>query len=111
MAQAAPQPSPPPLTRKQLHELRQWQRRMVTVFLLSTISLLAVMGIGLIFNLGEVVGGILLAGLVAVVVVAVRIQFSQACPACGARLGLQTRLWLPAQCKRCGVALKERSGG
>lgn len=108
MAQSAPS-TPRSLTSAQLSELRQWQRRLVTVFLVAMISLIAIMGIGLIFNPGEVVEGILLAGLLAVVVVAVRIQFSQKCPACGARLGYQTRLWLPAACRWCGVAFRAPS--
>ena len=43
---------------------------------------------------------------VALIALATAFQFTGRCPHCGARLGLQTRLYLPRACKRCGGPLR-----
>lgn len=34
------------------------------------------------------------------------VQFSQRCPVCGVRLGLQSGVLVPESCRKCGTALK-----
>lgn len=95
------------LNAQELATVRLWQCRMIQIFIIAMFSLFAVVGLDLIFQPGETLGTAMLAGLLIVVLVAARIQFSQKCPACGARLGFQTRLLLPPACKRCGVSFRE----
>jgi hypothetical protein len=45
---------------------------------------------------------------VALVVAGGWLQFSIRCPACGYRLGRQSRLVVPERCRSCGVALRRR---
>lgn len=42
----------------------------------------------------------------ALVVAGVFVQFSARCPACGYRLGRQSRLVVPERCRACGASLR-----
>jgi hypothetical protein len=42
--------------------------------------------------------------LILLVVLASAVQFRERCPRCGMRLGAHGRLFLPEQCRGCGVA-------
>lgn len=82
---------------------------MVQVFVLAMTSLAAVIVFDLLVQPRKGTGAIMMSGLIVLVLTAARIQFSQKCPACGARLGLQTRLLLPRECGRCGVSFRKES--
>jgi predicted Zn-ribbon and HTH transcriptional regulator len=45
----------------------------------------------------------MLAGVVGLVVAGAFVQLRERCPRCAARISAQTRLLLPAKCKKCGV--------
>ena len=94
---------PRPLTPTERERLRRWERRMIAVFVASMVLLAATVA----WPFGAEGQRFLFAVLLVVVGGSVLIQFSAACPRCGARLGLQTRLLLPPACKKCGVALRE----
>ncbi len=91
--------------------LMGWQKRMVAAFVAGmAYLLLAVLGgMTLDFSRPAVAYGFF--GLLFVVVgVAVAIQFSATCPSCRYRIGLQSRLTLPAACERCGVTFRPEAG-
>ncbi|NIN36565.1 MAG: hypothetical protein GWO08_05200 [Gammaproteobacteria bacterium] len=69
-------------------------------------GLLMAVILDLLIGLSQATATIILLVLVTPFVLAGFVQFSQKCPACGYRLGLQSRLLLPDHCKRYGVALK-----
>lgn len=94
---------PRPLTPAERDRLRRWERRMITVFVVS----MALLAATVLWPFGAHGQRMVFAILLVVVGGSVLIQFSAACPRCGARLGLQTRLLLPRACKKCGVALRE----
>lgn len=98
------------LSEQDLAELRRWQRRMIQTFAVAMAGLVGVVVLDMVFQPGEVVGGMMMGVLLIIVVVAARIQFGQKCPACGARLGFQTRLLLPRACRKCGVAFQSDPG-
>lgn len=94
------------LDANELAELKQWQRRMISLFVITMSGLLMVVILDLLIGLSQATATIIFLVLVALVVLAGFVQFSQKCPACGYRLGLQSRLLVPDHCKRCGIALK-----
>ncbi len=91
-----------PLNPQEDARLRRWQRWMIRSFVVSMILFIIVM----ISPMGETVRFILWICAVTLVVVSAGLQFSRRCPRCGANIGTQTRLTLPAACKRCGVRLR-----
>jgi len=94
------------LNKNELEELQTWQRRMLLIFV-------TIMGFLLISALTDALFGItsamafwLFVILISLALLAGFIQFSQKCPGCGYRIGFQSRLLLPDNCKKCGVKLK-----
>ena len=96
------------LSQTELRELRAWQRRMVTVFVIAMLALLAVVAPDLVFGLSRKLPLVVFIALGALACLGFVIQFSQRCPRCGYRLGFQSRLLLPAHCRKCGVGLKPK---
>jgi hypothetical protein len=45
----------------------------------------------------------MLAAVVGLMLAGAFVQFRERCPRCAARVGAQTRLLLPVNCKKCGV--------
>jgi hypothetical protein len=90
----------------ELAELQHWQRRMVSLFVITMSGLLLTVILDLLIGLSQATATIIFLVLVALVVLAGFVQFSQKCPACGYRLGFQSRLLVPDHCKCCGIALK-----
>ena len=45
----------------------------------------------------------ILAVALGLMVAGIFVQFRERCPRCAARIGVQTRLFLPGNCKKCGV--------
>ncbi len=43
-------------------------------------------------------------------VICVCIQFSEKCPNCQYRIGFSTRLFLPKNCKKCGIVYQNNDG-
>ena len=94
------------LSPNERERLRLWQRRLLTAFIVTYAGLLIVVAAELIFGFSERGALLVFSALLALALTAIVIQFSQKCPRCGYRLGRQTRLLLPDQCKKCGVSLK-----
>jgi len=94
---------PVPLTASELARIWRWQRRMF-VFYGVAIALLALAG-ALMLMFGDLawVRRAALALLFVLLVAATIVQFRERCPRCGLRLGSQGRLFLPEQCRGCGV--------
>ena len=94
------------LSTSELEQLQSWQRRLVTAFIVTIAGLLVVVAADIIFGFSPRGALLAFSALLALALTAIVIQFSQKCPRCGYRLGRQTRLLLPDQCKKCGVCLK-----
>lgn len=94
------------LNANELEELQLWQKRMITVLVTTMVALIFVVGVDLIIGMSRMVASFAFLVLVALAGVGIFIQLSQKCPRCGYRLGFQTRLMVPDNCKKCGVGLK-----
>jgi hypothetical protein len=95
------------LSELELQRLKRWERRMIGLFIAAMLALLLVTVFSLVFHIsGSVLNYTFIGFIVVFVIPGALIQFSERCPRCGARLGFQTRLILPNECKRCGVRLK-----
>ena len=79
---------------------------MIMAFFVTIAGLLIVFAADIIFGFSPQGALPAFSALLALALSAIVIQFSQKCPRCGYRLGRQTRLLLPDQCKQCGVRLK-----
>ncbi len=90
----------------ELEELQLWQKRVITIFLVTSVGLLVVVGADLIIGLSRTVAWLAFLALLGLVGIRSFIQFHQRCPRCGYRLGFQSRLLVPENCKQCGVGLK-----
>jgi hypothetical protein len=95
---------PGPLTASERARIWRWQRRMF-VFYGIAIALLGLAGAAMLM-FGDLawVRRAALAVLVVLLVAATIVQFRERCPRCGLRLGSHGRLFLPEQCRGCGVA-------
>ncbi len=91
-------------------KLQRWQRRMLTAFVGTWAFVVVFIAGDLVFDLSRaavIAGFVVMLTLVAVGAV---IQFSERCPSCGARIGVQSGLRIPASCRKCGAAFKVREG-
>ncbi len=98
------------IRRADLKELARWQRRMITAMVGTWSFVLLFIAGEVIFDLSqplEIAGFFVMAILVALGVV---VQFSQRCPGCGVRMGLQSGVLVPESCRKCGTALKPGEG-
>ncbi|HXE70168.1 MAG TPA: hypothetical protein VN523_12475 [Hyphomicrobiaceae bacterium] len=97
---------PVPLTPSELARIWRWQRRMF-VFYGIAIALLALAG-ALMLMFGELawVRRAAVAWLFVLLAAAAMVQFRERCPRCGLRLGSHGRLFLPEQCRGCGVVFE-----
>jgi hypothetical protein len=94
------------LNANELKELQLWQKRMITVSSTTMAALIFAAGADLIIGISRMVASFAFLVFIALVGLGIFIQFSQKCPRCGYRLGFQSRLLLPRNCKKCGVGLK-----
>jgi hypothetical protein len=86
--------------------LNRWQRRMVALFIGTWAYILIVIAVHLFAHPPERVVQVALVPALGLVVVGGWLQFSIRCPSCGYRLGRQSRLLVPDQCRSCGVTLR-----
>ncbi len=89
-----------------LRKLERWQRHMITAFAGTWAFVLLFIAAELVFGLSRAV---VIAGFVVMLIlvaIGAVIQFSQRCPSCGARIGVQSGLLVPDSCRKCGVAFK-----
>lgn len=86
--------------------LKAWQARMRILFVLTMVSLVAVVGVDLIIGFTPQTAWYVFIVLIALTLAAGFFQFRQKCPRCGYRLGLQSSLLVPDKCKKCGIGLK-----
>jgi len=95
------------VSKSEYERLMTWQHRMVGLFLGAMVAIFAVLLSSLLFRFTPSIITYLFLGLIIIFVIpAILLQFSERCPRCGHRLGLQTRLILPEICKHCGVSFK-----
>lgn len=94
------------LNTDELEKLQQWQKQMVTIFVITMLSLLIVIGADIAIGLSQDLAWYFFIILVILAALGVFIQFNKKCPRCNYRLGFQTRLLLPDSCKKCSVKLK-----
>ncbi len=90
----------------EIEKLQIWQKRMITVFVVTMVGLLVVVGVDLIIGFSRTVAWFAFGGLLGLAGSGVVVQFSQRCPRCEYRLGFQSGLLVPEKCRKCGVALK-----
>jgi len=95
--------NPLPLTPGERARIWRWQRRMF-LFYGVAIALLG-LGAAAMALVGDLawVRRTALALLLVLLVAASLVQFRERCPRCGLRLGSHGRLFLPEQCRGCGV--------
>ena len=96
-------PPEPPLTPAEQTRLRRWQRWMIASFVITMSGLVLIV----LVPLPEPLRFRLWIAVVALALFSAGLQFSRCCPRCGANIGTQSRLVLPANCHRCGVALRQ----
>jgi hypothetical protein len=95
------------LTKAELEHLKLWQKKMVSTFIVAMLVIVIGVPLKLAMGLNEELE-LFLGGLfVALAIVGGIIQFSEKCPNCGARIGMQSRLVLPARCVKCGISFRE----
>lgn len=90
----------------ELKQLQLWQKRLITVFAITMAALIFIAGAHLEFGLSRMAASFAFLVIIALAGLGIFIQFSQKCPGCGYRLGFQSRLVIPPNCKKCGVGLK-----
>lgn len=95
-----------PLTEPELAALQRWQRRMVVSFLLAMLLMLAGVALDLVVGLSAAVEYGIGGAFLCVAVYGAVLQFSERCPVCRFRIGLQSRLLLPLSCPRCGATFR-----
>ena len=94
------------LSANEFEELQLWQKRMITVLVTIMAALVLVVCADWIIGISRMVASFAFYSLLALAGLGIFIQFSQKCPRCGYRLGFQSRLLVPQNCKKCGVGLK-----
>jgi len=104
--------STPPrtLTETELESLRLWQRRVVSWFV-ATMGSLAIYALSFAF-VRWLPPSVYLAECVAVIALAIAgltVLFSECCPVCGRRIGLQSTLLLPPICEICGAVFRPQA--
>lgn len=97
------------LRRDQVEELRQWQRRMIAIFVPSVASLVILVVGEIVLDLPALLEFAIVLTLVTLVGLGAWLQLKQKCPKCGYRIGFQSGLLTPLTCKRCGVSLRARN--
>jgi hypothetical protein len=97
---------PVPLTPSELARIWRWQGRMFAFYGIA-IALLALAGVPML-TLGTLawVRRAAVALLLGLLVAATMVQLRERCPRCGLRLGSHGRVFLPEQCRGCGVVFE-----
>ena len=98
------------LTEQDFRKLIQWQRRMVTLFVGIWIYILLVIAFYVFLHPRQEIVQLALVPVLGLVVAGGYVQFSVRCPACGYRLGRQSRLTVPERCGCCGISLRKSKG-
>jgi len=102
--------APRPLTENELASLQLWQRRTVSWFV-ATMGGLAIYTLSFGF-VRWLPPSVYVAECVAVIALAVAgliVLFSEVCPVCGRRIGLQSTLLLPPLCEICGAVFRPQA--
>ena len=94
------------LNTDEFKKLKTWQTRMILFLVVTMISLVVVVGVDLLIGFTPQAAWCVFIVLIALALMGGFLQFRQRCPRCGYRLGFQSRLLVPDNCKKCGVGLK-----
>lgn len=97
---------PGTIQKEEFRVLFRWQRRMRKAFVALWVYLLLVIAVHLLVRPASWVIQVALLPVLGGVVAGGVLQFSVRCPKCGYRLGFQSSLVIPDDCRRCGVLLK-----
>jgi hypothetical protein len=76
---------------------------MIRYYVLATTALIAAAALTFTYSDNPWIRRSMLAGVVGLMLAGAFVQFRERCPRCAARVGAQTRLFLPGECKKCGV--------
>lgn len=88
--------------------LLRWQHWMVGLFVATLGYVLLVVAVDLVLSPPRQILRLAIVPALALAVAGVVVQFSARCPACGYRLGRQSRLVVPEHCRRCKAVLRRR---
>ena len=94
------------LSSAKLQHLRLWQRKMVTTFVVSMLTIIIAVPLKMAMVLSQGMEFFLGGFFVVLAIVGGVIQFSARCPNCGARIGMQSRLVLPKRCAKCNISFR-----
>jgi len=94
------------LSDEELQKIERWQRRMIIYFVVFLVSLGVLLIIDLTFGIPQFLETVLIFGWILFLILGIYIQFSLKCPACGFRIGIQSRLIAPPSCPRCDISFR-----
>jgi len=94
------------LTRAERDRLRVWQRRMTIGLVITLAFMVSIAIVDLTAGIPKALGWPILLVLLVLAASGGILQFSEKCPRCGFRIGLQSALVVPDTCRKCGVHLK-----
>jgi hypothetical protein len=102
--------APRPLDPTELESLQLWQRRTVWSFV-ATMAGLAVYALSFGFArwLPRSLYGVECVGVISLALAGLTVLFSECCPVCGRRIGLQSTLLLPSICEICGAVFRPQA--
>lgn len=96
------------LEEREFHALLRWQHWMVGLFVATWGYVLLAVSVDLVLSPPRPIVRLAVVPALVLVVAGVVLQFSARCPACGYRLGWQSRLLVPEHCRRCEAVLRRR---
>ncbi len=96
-------PPQKPLTRAELARVWRWQRHMILFHAAAMLLMIGIIVLANRYNATDLAWTLTILGVPVLLVLGAIIQFRERCPRCDARLGRQARMFLPNECKSCGV--------
>lgn len=93
------------LSQAEVRALWREERKALRIYALSVTVLAAALGLTHVLGGSTIVGSLVTLAALALVAVAVVVQFRVRCPRCGARLATQSPLILPDHCHKCGAGI------
>jgi hypothetical protein len=98
-------PKPDPLTHQELQRIWRWKRWMIRYYAMAITMLAVGVGAGHFYGDKPWARPLIIAGVLAFVLFTISALFREKCPRCGSRLGGQSRMILPDECRGCGVEI------
>ena len=96
------------LNPEQYRRIKRWEKMMIIFFSVAMVLIAITFFSSALLRFSEKTNNLIFAALILFVAFpAAVLQFSEKCPSCGYRLGFQTRLVLPKECKKCSVSYEK----